>query len=932
MRHWSITLCLAMLVGVIASASAPAVAASAQGSIFGTIIDQQNALPVKGAIVELLRDGKAIASGTTDSFGKFSISDVPGGAYDVRVSAKGYAHLSTLSVSIASGESLEVDAALTTAVNTAGVHTIGTVSVSGRALASATAITQTVNVQNVAQTGQLRYVNQLATLPALNVQTSSSPGDDTTVNIRGFGASETGVLLDGRPVGPQGVLAPNTYNFANSPISALDSVDVTYGSGAQGLYGSDTIAGAVNMHLINTSISPQYTFQQQIGGFNTTSTAGGASGTYGKVGYALAAGVAGSEGQFNGSQLFQSARPSNVQPGSVNPPFVCANSNGNDVSQCSQATSTYAVSQNYKLTTELAKLKYAFSGVTALTLSGYSGVVWADSTGNGDNDNLPYATRLAQIQQSTPTCTTPSGAPGYTVTTNPVTSATACYTAQQWASVSSGPDGGGAGRQRSTTMQDYDSRLTTKLGVNNVSLDYYVNNYIFWKDSSISGGLDAVGSKLGTPVYANYYLMHGYLVSDDISTTNNDLGFGWALLNQLQAGQGLAATGSNPVTGENLLAFQPTFDPQTYRVNNWFVRDSHQFGERFYALINAWFKASNVTGKTTFDPRISAQYRPDSNDVVRLTYGHSDGPPAPQLKSTGVLFQPDPGASLTNVNCNLNTLPTGGGNPNLTSEAANDWELGYGHRFEADSNIQVNAFVTSVSDQLFGATQPLLQYGLSNVVFGAGTLNTYLARLITQGCVPPGSPVTATYPFLGISTTYNAANELARGIELNGRGRLTPNLYLDYGWSVESSQQFNIPDSILMNNFTLLNGSQQVGIPLHQANLSVDYHPGAFEVRLDNYYVSANNTLNRPSYIYSNFWINHPLEGGKLLLTLGGTNIFNQAVQNYGYIGAGPPVSANQFAPSAPFTGLGQDIAGIASNEQFGLQPAQLTFTLTARI
>ena len=65
---------------------------------------------------------------------------------------------------------------------------------------------------------------------------------------------------------------------------------------------------------------------------------------------------------------------------------------------------------------------------------------------------------------------------------------------------------------------------------------------------------------------------------------------------------------------------------------------------------------------------------------------------------------------------------------------------------------------------------------------------------------------------------------------------------------------------------------------------------------------------------------------------LGGTNIFNSAVQYYGLIGLGQPVNVNKYAPVVPQNGIAQDIAGIASDEEFGLQPAQLTLTLTVKM
>jgi hypothetical protein len=925
----------------------PAAAAPTPGSstIIGTVIDERNALPIKDASILVLQGASVVASGTTDAFGDFTISNVPGGVYDISIRAKGYGPSSTLNVSLASSTTITVNATLREATAISGVRTIGTVAVSASALASATTITQPVNIQAVASTGQVRFADQLTTLPAINLHTSSSPGDDVSIDMRGFGSSETATLLDGRPVGGLGVLAPDSFNFADTPIVALEGVDVTYGSGAQGLYGSDTIAGAVNMHLLNPTATPQYMFEQQVGGDGILTSAFNTTGTAGKLGYAVVAGVSGFHGALNG-QVFQSARPGLIQSGSVSPPFVCSNQDPNvpfpDVSACNQAAETYAVTQDSKLTTEMAKMKYAFTTNTSLSISAYSAVQWADSTGNGDNDYLPYATRLAQVQRATPDCIIGSGATdnGYTVMTNPATDQTACYSPQQWAAASYGPDGGGIGRNRSANMRDFDAHFASKFGSNNIAIDGYIDNFDYYKDSSSSGGLDPNGAKLGTPDFTDFFYTHGLLISDDFLGNNNDLGLGFALLNQLQLGTQLVSVGSNPSTGESMFAFAPHFSTGTFREDSFFVRDSHEFNDRFSGFFNAWVKRSNVTGKTTFDPRVSAQFRPDSSDVIRLTFGHSDGPPAPELKSTGLLFEQDPGASLTNVSCvpGSNALPAGGGNPNLTSESANDVELGYGHRFQGDSNIQINAYVTPVTNELFAATEPLLQYGLNHVTFASTTLSDYLNHLKLAGCLPAGATIADTYPFLGISTTYNLADELAKGVDVNGRYRFMPKAYIDYGYSIESSEQFNIPDTvanpILQSNPTLINGAQQANIPVHQGSVSLDVQPGAFEVRIDNYYIGKYNQLDRPAYWFSNGSISHPLDNGQYVLTLGGTNIFNQNVQYFGLLGFGQPVATNQFFPGGgSLSGIQQYVTGVnGGNEEFGLQPATLTFTVTARI
>lgn len=123
-----------------------------------------------------------------------------------------------------------------------------------------------------------------------------------------------------------------------------------------------------------------------------------------------------------------------------------------------------------------------------------------------------------------------------------------------------------------------------------------------------------------------------------------------------------------------------------------------------------------------------------------------------------------------------------------------------------------------------------------------------------------------------------------------------------------------------MSNPTVVNGAQLAGIPLHQATLSLDVAPGPWEFRLDNYYVGENNTYNRPAYWHSNVFLSRDFGHGTLV-TLGGTNIFNNAVQDYGYIGFGTAAITNTVSKSSPLP-----------SEEFGIAPAQLTLTLQQKI
>ena len=907
---------VAVLVGsLLLWSMEPALADPTPATVSGLVVDQGNALPIAGAVVVLHQEDAAPQSTATDRSGRFSLTVAPG-IYDVTISATGYVGSETDDVAVLSGTTtLNSALHLSATSSRGGPATIAHTTTSANSLGAATTISREVPIEDVSLTGQIRFSQQLGNLPATNFSTSSSVGDDASLNLRGFSSDETAALLDGHPVGPLGV-GSGGFNFSLGPAFGLSELNVTYGSGAQGLFGSDTIGGAVNFVTLNTTATPHYSVQQQIGGFGTLSTGITATGTVNKLGYALAFGRLGEYGDFAPGTIVQSARPNNVQSNSVNPNGGCAGGESTavpplpDVSQCNLAVNSYAVSQNTEQSVGVVKLDYGLSPVTHFKFTGYDGVQWSDSTGNGDNDDLPYATRLQQIESGSTNCTTGSGVGGYMVLTNPNTTpqSTACYTAAQFAAATSGPDGGGAGRQRSTTMRDYDFSFTTKAGNNNVTVSAFDNNYVFWKDSSLAGGISASGGFLGTPTFAEFYNTQGYLAQDEIVTARNYLGFGYSAWHQLQDGIEDDASGISAKI------------PTGY-FGEWsaFLRESYQFSDQLSLFLNAWLKHSSVTTHSTFDPRTTLQYRPTRDDVVQVTYGRSDGAPSPQLKLVGAAVAADPGASLTSVSCNGLNDVTSAGNPNLQSETANDFEIGYGHRFNRDSNVQLNGYVTTVDNQLFSASQPLLQYGLGNVVFAPGALATYLNRLQTQ-C--PGANITAANlaQFLSVSTTYNAAHALVRGIELTGRQRFARIAYVDFGYFIESSTKTGIANAIIASNPTVVNGAQLAGIPLHQASLALDVAPGPWEFRFDDNYVGYNNPLNRPAYWHADAFLSRAF-GRNTVVTIGGTNIFNNAVQDFGYIGFGTAAITNSVSQSSP-----------APSEEFGLAPAQLTLTLQEKI
>lgn len=72
------------------------------------------------------------------------------------------------------------------------------------------------------------------------------PGAET-ISLRGLGANRTLVLLNGRRIGPAGVRGQvSSFDFNVLPLSAVDRLEILK-DGASSIYGSDAVAGVVNI-------------------------------------------------------------------------------------------------------------------------------------------------------------------------------------------------------------------------------------------------------------------------------------------------------------------------------------------------------------------------------------------------------------------------------------------------------------------------------------------------------------------------------------------------------------------------------------------------------------------------------------------------------------------------------------------------------------
>ena len=886
MRRRLVLTVLAM--SLVVASVANAAAAVDTGMISGRIISSSGALPVGGASVELDLRGKKVAETTTDSLGVYHFAKEAPGDYTVFIRAKGYVPTRQEGVTLAYGQpEVVVETAL---ASSSGLREIAAVSVAAHAtLQASTTINEHVLAANVQTQNYARAGDALIALPGVNTHTGSSVGDDLGISIRGFDSSETATLLDGHPIGPIGAFGSG-YDYQVSPFFGLSSIDVIFGSGATGIYGASTIAGAVNMKTLDPTAKPEGLFMQGIGDNAKLLTGIQYTGTAGKLGYAFSSGVQGTYGNF-GPQIY-------TQSGLL----------GTDFTQANVQANTYLVTGTYLMRNDIGKFVYTVDPKTQITLTGFSATSWDDKSGNGDNDFNPYPYALYNAQQNiasnpTTSVTLPNGntatcTGSIAVLTN-VQQGYSCLNAAQYAAGASGPSGGGFGPWQAIRNQDYHTRVTHTAGVNQITVDAFTDHY------ALDYNRNAAGGGYNSSVYDT----NGILFGDEIAGKRNDLAFGYYWQKQRQTGD------TFPTVDEfgNLTNVQSDIPELQLSTANYYIRDSYDFTPKLSAFGQFWLQQLVQTHSTSFNPRLSLVYRPTAADVVRVTGGRSNSVPDPSLLYALPSFNTTP--QNINPSCGIHDLNSIGSisNPNLVPETANDVELALGHRFKGGVVAQVDIYSAYESNALFGGTLPLSALGQTQVP--PSLVTAYLNR-IAQACGT--NPTTAN---LAVSTTYNAAAARYQGLQWELTFNPIRNVLLDAEYDTQSAAYLGVPDSILSQNVTIINGSQIGGTPLHKATATLSYENRGFNAEMIGNYIGPNNNYNRPGFWFANANVSQTVKN--TTVSLSANNLFNSAAQIWGYFGLGSFQAENQF-------GSDQN-AYQQGSEQFGLPPRQLMFTITQK-
>jgi iron complex outermembrane recepter protein len=101
----------------------------------------------------------------------------------------------------------------------------------------------------IEQSGQLSVADFLSTLPSVSVTSPQIVTNfSTSVRLRGLPLGTTLVLLNGRRLEGSGTSNGDYFDLSSIPMEAVDSIEVDQ-NGSSAIYGSDAIAGVVNIIL-----------------------------------------------------------------------------------------------------------------------------------------------------------------------------------------------------------------------------------------------------------------------------------------------------------------------------------------------------------------------------------------------------------------------------------------------------------------------------------------------------------------------------------------------------------------------------------------------------------------------------------------------------------------------------------------------------------
>jgi len=295
------------------------------------------------------------------------------------------------------------------------------------------------------------------------------------------------------------------------------------------------------------------------------------------------------------------------------------------------------------------------------------------------------------------------------------------------------------------------------------------------------------------------------------------------------------------------------------------------------------FASRYSTFGSNLDGRLGASFDLSPNDVVRASVG--TGFRAPLLIER-VVFPAD------ELPQDANCVALGQGNADLLPEHATEYELGYAHRFNDRTNLDVAFYRTNLRDPI-------------------------------ENFYPLGASCPATDP-PAQSFPINVGNVVYQGSEIRLTHR-TEHVFVDARYGLNVAYPLNFPGSVSnpTSGGNLVANQQFLNIPQQQGALTLAYATLGWTGGIEAFARGNNNELHQGAFAVLNSAMGK--RSGPVDITLAGTNLTSALAGKFTLPGMGTPYRGlvEQSDGSTAFGNLPTDA--------LFLQPAGFRIIVTVR-
>lgn len=237
-------------LGTIALLVAAGPLAAQTGSVAGEVRDSSTGEAVPGVRVELHRDGAAAARAVTDARGRFSLTAIPPGDYDLILSRIGYRRRSISPVSVAGGETLLLTRIRLVPLAFALNPVVVTASRAEQKVLEAPASVSVIERAAIERRPALTPIDHVQGTTGTDIATTGITQHE--VVARGFNNVSSGALLTLTDYRYAHIpsLRINLFNFIPSNSEDIERIEIVRGPGAA-LYGPNSANGV--LHLFTKS-------------------------------------------------------------------------------------------------------------------------------------------------------------------------------------------------------------------------------------------------------------------------------------------------------------------------------------------------------------------------------------------------------------------------------------------------------------------------------------------------------------------------------------------------------------------------------------------------------------------------------------------------------------------------------------------------------